>query len=58
MTQASAIRRRQQARMGYKHMSPQTRPGYKKVDSVKSARRMATMIANQQRMKQGSKGKT
>ena len=51
----TAKRRRRQAAIGYKHMSPMRRPHYNKVDPGKSARLLAERIETERRMRQKKK---
>lgn len=55
---ATAKRRRRQATINYRHMSPQRRPRYSTPTSEASARREAKTAENRLRMQQGKrKGK-
>jgi hypothetical protein len=51
----TARRRRKQALMNYRHMSPLKRPRYKKTDASKSAKRLAERIAKERAMQSRKK---
>jgi len=46
-TSATAHRRRQQARNGYKHLSKQRRPHYRRTDATAAAKRLQQLIARE-----------
>lgn len=49
-------RRHKQAINNYSHLAPRQRPNYKRRDAAASARRLAKLIATEQRIKQKRKG--
>lgn len=49
-------RRQRQARNGYKDLSKQRRPIYKKPDAAKSARRMRQSVEKQKKMQMNKAG--
>ena len=54
----AAIRRRKQAAGGYRHLGPLVRPHYSKVSREVSQRRLAQLIATEQRIRMsGGKSK-
>lgn len=55
-TASTAKRRRRQAAKGYKHLSKQRRPIYKKPDAAKSARRMRQSVEKQKKMQMNKAG--
>ena len=57
MSQQAAKRRRQQAKAGYKHMSPQSRPHYKRRSAGALARRLDLLVQRENEMRMRSKKK-
>lgn len=55
---ATARRRRQQARNGFRHMPPKVRPRYKVRDAAASARRLREQIATENRIRQTARNKS